>query len=121
MRGHSSYLARFRTFHKFERVAAEENRLSTFVAAESDNREIVSVRGLAGHSAEFGAASSEVRSSESKAATIFKHSISLRTRANSACFCCKTSYTFCIALLQKTVALRSVHLHLLSLNPRRHY
>src|SRR5207248_10055567 len=99
------------------RVAAEENRLSTFVAAESDNREIVSVRGLAADSAE----SSEVRSSESKAATIFKHSISLRTRANSPCSCCKTSYTFCIALLQKTVALRNVHLHLLSLNHRRHY
>jgi hypothetical protein len=33
-------------FHKLERVAAEETRLSTFVATESDSREIVSLKEL---------------------------------------------------------------------------
>ena len=47
-----------------------------------------------------------MRSSESKGATMFKLSISLRTRAKSACFCHKSSHASFIALLsQYAVAL----------------
>src|SRR5947207_8306187 len=120
-----SYLARLSEPQNPEReVSPEENRLSTFVAAESDSREIASLRELAGESSRFGAGSSEMRSSESKGATMFKLSISLRTRANSASFCCRSSYASFIALLPKGMVLarlRSVHLHLLALNPGRYW
>jgi hypothetical protein len=49
-----SYLARFSEPQNFEReVSTEENKLSTFVAAECDNREIVSLRELAEVSLDF--------------------------------------------------------------------
>jgi hypothetical protein len=103
-----SYLARFSEFQNPERdVSPEENRLSIFVAAESESREIVSLSEFADDSSGFGAGSSELRSSASKGPTMFKLSISLRTRVNSACFCCKSSYASFIALLSKAVALRS--------------
>jgi len=79
--------------------------LSTFEAAESDSREIVSFRELRGDWSD-SSGSPEVLSSESKDATMFKLSISLRIRAMSDCFCCKTSYAFFISHLRKPALAR---------------
>jgi hypothetical protein len=87
-----NYPARLRKPQNPEReVSLEENRLSTFVAAESASREIVLLRELAGNSSGFRAAAAELWLSESKDATMFKLSISLRTRASSASLCYRSN------------------------------
>jgi hypothetical protein len=86
-----NYPARLRKPQNPEReVSLEENRLSTFVAAESASREIVLLRELAGNSSGFRAAA-ELWLSERKDATMFKLSISLRTRASSASLCYRSN------------------------------